>query len=120
MEKVLVHKSIATLEVVAFGLVFIGAFDVCLQYLRSYALYHTASRIDVDLGVQTFERLFRLPVSYFETRATGQTVARVREIETIRTFLTGQGVTSIINAGLTIIFVADLSYNSSVLPSIVA
>lgn len=33
-----------------------------------------------------------MPINYFETRSAGQTVARVRELESIRTFLTGQGL----------------------------
>jgi len=112
VDKILVHKSESTLYVIVTGLLVVGLFDVVLQYLRSYALYHTASRVDVDLGAQMFGRLFRLPVSYFETRATGQTVARVRELETIRTFLTGQAITSIIDAFFTVLFLAVLFYYS--------
>jgi len=112
IDKVLVHKSISTLEVVVGSLAIIGIFDVGLQYLRSYAIFHTASRIDVDLGAQMFVQLFRLPVSYFESRATGQTVARVREVETIRQFLTGQAMTAIIDVIFTILFFAALFYYS--------
>ena len=63
----------------------IGLFDVVLQYLRTYALSHTTNRIDVELGTRLFRHLLRLPLGYFETRAAGQTVARVSELETIRT-----------------------------------
>jgi subfamily B ATP-binding cassette protein HlyB/CyaB len=35
-----------------------------------------------------------LPVSYFEARQTGQSVARVRELENIRSFLMGSALTS--------------------------
>ena len=108
VDKVLVHRTISTLDVVIAAMVVIGFFDVTLQYLRSYALYHTASRIDVDLGSQMFLRLFKLPLSYFETRPAGQTVARVREVENVRTFLTGQGITSIIDTLFTVLFVAFL------------
>lgn len=108
VDKVLVHRTISTLYIVIAAMVVIGLFDVTLQYLRSYALFHTASRIDVNLGSQMFSRLFKLPLSYFETRPTGQTIARVREVENVRSFLTGQGVTSIIDTLFTVIFVAFL------------
>jgi len=112
VDKVLVHRSVATLEVVVVSLVILNLFDVMLQYLRSYALYHTASRIDVELGSQVFARLFSLPLSYFETRATGQTVARLKEVETIRTFLTGQAGPAIIDALFTVIFLSVLFFYS--------
>ena len=81
IDKVLTHRGYATLFVLVGGLAVIGLFDVALQYLRAYALSHTTNRIDVELGQRLFRHLTRLPVSYFETRPTGQTVARVRELE---------------------------------------
>jgi hemolysin D len=75
VDKVLVHRGGSTLVVIVIGLVLIGLFDVILQYLRSYALARTTSRIDVELGSRLFDHLLRLPLAYFETRAAGQTVA---------------------------------------------
>ena len=92
VDKVLAHRSYSTLIMLIVGLVLIGAFDIILQYLRTYALTHTTNRIDVELGKRLFRHLARLPVSYFETRGAGQTVARMRELENIRSFLTGQGL----------------------------
>jgi ATP-binding cassette, subfamily B, bacterial HlyB/CyaB len=119
IDKVLVHKGLDTLVVIVVGLAAIGAFDVTLQYLRSYALSHTTSRIDVELGSRLFDHLLRLPLSYFETRPTGQTVARVREVETIRAFLTGQGLSSLIDLLFTFVFVAVMFLYSTTLALIV-
>ena len=119
IDKVLVHKALSTLFVIVAGLVLIGLFEVTLQHLRSYALSHTTSRIDVELGSRLFDHLLRLPLAYFETRATGQTAARVRELETIRSFLTGQGLTSAIDLLFMGIFVAVLLAYSTMLTLIV-
>jgi subfamily B ATP-binding cassette protein HlyB/CyaB len=119
IDKVLVHKGLSTLVVIVVGLAAIGLFDVTLQYLRSYALSHTTSRIDVELGSRLFDHLLRLPLGYFETRPTGQTVARVREIETIRSFLTGQGLSSAIDLLFTVVFIAVLFIFSTTLTLIV-
>ena len=108
IDKVLSHKGYDTLFVLVGGLAVIGLFDVVLQYLRTYALSHTTNRIDVELGRRLFAHLFHLPMSYFETRAAGQTVARVRELETIRSFLTGQGLFSAIDLFFTFVFIAVL------------
>ncbi|WP_026599194.1 type I secretion system permease/ATPase [Methylosinus sp. sav-2] len=108
IDKVLSHKGYDTLFVLVGGLAVIGIFDVVLQYLRTYALSHTTNRIDVELGRRLFYHLFRLPMSYFETRSAGQTVARVRELETIRSFLTGQGLFSVLDIFFTIVFIIVL------------
>ena len=108
IDKVLVHRSASTLDVIVIGLVGISCFDVLLQFLRSYALTHTTNRIDVELGQRLFAHLLRLPVSYFETRPAGQTVARVRELETIRSFITGQGLFAALDLVFTVVMVAVL------------
>lgn len=119
VDKVLVHRSFSTLLVIVVGLAGIGLFDVTLQFLRSYALSHTTSRIDVELGSRLFDHLLRLPLSFFEMRPAGQIVARVRELETIRNFLTGRGLSSVIDLLFTIIFVVVLFIYSTTLALIV-
>ncbi len=106
VDKVLVHKGYSTLMVLIIGMASLGFFESVLQFLRTYTLGHTTNRIDVELGRRLFHHLFRLPLSYFETRAAGQTVARVRELETIRNFLTGQGLTSALDLVFTLVFFA--------------
>src|SRR5208337_1317296 len=105
VDKVLVHKGMSTLVVLVVGMVTLGLFESVLQFLRSYTLSHTTNRIDVELGRRLFHHLFRLPLAYFETRAAGQTVARMRELETIRSFLTGQGLTALIDLVFTLVFI---------------
>lgn len=119
IDKVLVHRSASTLYVLVAGLVIVNVFDTALQYLRTYALTHTTNRIDVELGQRLFAHLLRLPVSYFETRPAGQTVARMRELETIRTFLTGQALTSVLDLVFTVVFIAVLFAYSAKLALIV-
>ncbi len=105
VDKVLVHKGLSTLIVLVVGMVTLGLFETVLQFLRTYTLSHTTNRIDVELGRRLFHHLFRLPLAYFETRAAGQTAARVRELETIRSFLTGQGLTALIDLVFTLVFI---------------
>ncbi len=119
IDKVLLHKGLSTLIVIVTALLLIGIFDVALQYLRAYALNHTTSRIDVELGSRLFDHLLRLPLAYFETRAAGQTVARMRELETIRSFLTGQGLSSAIDMVFAVIFLSVMFLYSKILTLIV-
>lgn len=119
IDKVLVHRGYSTLNLVCLGLIAMSLFQVVMQYLRSYILNHTTSRIDVELGARLFDHLMRLPLGYFETRSAGQTVARVRELETIRNFLTGQALTSLIDIPFAIAFIGILYFYSPLLATIV-
>src|ERR1700745_209094 len=49
IDKVLVHRSLSTLDVLVLGLVTISAFETVLGILRTYVFAHTTSRIDVEL-----------------------------------------------------------------------
>ena len=119
IDKVLVHKGYSTLMLVVVGLIVIGLFNVAIQYLRTYVLVHTTSRIDVELGTKLFDHMIRLPLAYFETRPAGQTVARVRELESVRNFLTGQGLSSLLDLVFTFVFFAIIFMYSTLLAMIV-
>jgi subfamily B ATP-binding cassette protein HlyB/CyaB len=119
IDKVLVHRGISTLDVLVIGLVAVSAFETLLGGLRTYVFSHTTNRIDVELGARLFRHLLALPIAYFEARRTGDSVARVREVENIRNFLTGSSLTLVIDLLFTIIFLAVMFYYSAILTWIV-
>lgn len=119
MDKVLVHRGFSTLDVVAVALLVVSLFEIVLGGLRTYIFAHTTSRIDVELGARLFRHLLALPLAYFETRRVGDTVARVRELEQIRNFLTGQALTSVLDLAFSFIFLAVMWYYSSSLTLVV-
>ena len=105
MDKVLVHRGTATLDVLVVGLLVVVVFESVLTLLRSYVFSHTTSRIDVELGARLFRHLLSLPLAYFQTRRVGDSVARVRELENIRSFLTGNAMTLVLDLLFSIIFI---------------
>jgi len=119
IDKVLVHKGLTTLDVLAIGMLAISFFEVLLEGLRTYLFSHTSNRIDVTLGTQLFTHLLALPVSYFEARRVGNTVARVRELESIRNFITGSALTLVIDLFFTVVFLIVMYYYSPTLTYIV-
>ncbi|KGM57224.1 peptidase C39 [Lysobacter arseniciresistens ZS79] len=119
MDKVLVHQGLTTLDVIAIGLVSIAVFDVVLSGLRTYVFSHTTSKIDVELGARLFRHVLTLPLAYFESRRVGDTIARVRELENIRSFLTGQALTSVLDLFFTVVFLAVMFWYSGWLTLIV-
>ena len=106
VDKVLVHRGVTTLDVLIIGLGAIAIFDSLLGFLRTYIFSHTTSRVDVQLGSLLYRHLLGLPISYFESRPTGQTVARVHELETVRDFITSSSLTVVIDLLFTVVFFA--------------
>lgn len=119
LDKVLVHKAMSTLNVLAIGLLAITIFEVVLGGLRTWLVTHTTSRVDVMLGAQLFSHLVALPLAYFEARRVGDIVARVRELENIRRFLTGSALTVVMDLFFTIVFFVVMFFYSAKLTLIV-
>jgi len=112
IDKVLVHKSVTTLDILAVGLLFINSFEGILGVLRSYLFSHTTNRVDVILGAKLFNHLLALPLKYFEIRRVGDTVARVRELENIRQFLTGSALTVVLDLCFASVFIIVMFFYS--------
>ncbi len=119
IDKVLVHRSFTTLNVIAVGLIALAIFECLLSALRTYVFSHTTNRIDVELGARLFRHLVALPIAYFESRRVGDSVARVRELENIRNFLTSSALTLVIDFFFTFVFLAVMAYYSGFLTCIV-
>lgn len=119
MDKVLVHRGFTTLDVIAIGLLVVSVFEVVLSGLRTHVFSHTTSRIDVELGARLFRHLINLPLAYFQARRVGDTVARVRELENIRQFLTGNAITLVLDLFFSVVFIAVMLFYSAWLTLIV-
>ena len=119
IDKVLVHRGLTTLDVLVTGLVALTIFEAALGWLRDYMMAHTASRVDVALGARLVRHLFSLPLPWFEVRQVGQTVARARELENVRAFLTGSALTVVLDLAFTVVFLAVMFAYSRTLTAIV-
>ena len=114
MDTVLVHQALSTLNVIAIALLVMSLFEIGLGTLRMYLFSHTSCRVDVELGSRLFEHLLKIPIAYFSARPVGQVVARIRELENIREFLTNNAMTLLLDLFFTIVlFIAMYFYSST-------
>lgn len=112
MDKVLVNHAMKTLNVIAIGLICATLFEAVLTGIRTWVFAHTSSKIDVELGARLFRHLLNLPLAYFETRRVGDSVARIRELESIRSFLTGNAMTLVLDLLFSFIFLGVMLWYS--------
>jgi len=106
VDKVLVHRGMSSLDVLIFAMITVSLFEVVFGTLRTYLFSHTTNRIDVQLGSNLYRHLMALPIAYFGARRVGETVARVRELENVRNFLTGSALTLVLDLAFTVVFFA--------------
>ena len=119
LDKVLVHHSMQTLDVLAFAFVAVMIFEFLLNISRKYIFIHTASKIDAKLGAKLFRHLFALPFMYFESRKVGNIIARVRELDQIREFITNKSVSVIIDLFFSTVFILIMFLYSAKLTFVV-
>jgi len=119
IDKVLVHRGLSTLDVIVLGIAICSLFEVLLSGIRTYMLTHTTHRVDSELGAKIYKHILGLPMTYFASRKVGEIVARVREMEAIRTFFTGTGLTSGVDLIFTVFFLAVMAYYSPALTLVV-
>ncbi|BAY29930.1 cyclic nucleotide-regulated ABC bacteriocin/lantibiotic exporter [Nostoc carneum NIES-2107] len=112
LDRVLVQRSIATLNAVGIGMIVFGLFSIAMNGVRTYLLSHTANRISVSLLVGFIKHTFRLPLAYFESRYVGDIVSRIQENQKIQSFLTGQTLSIVLDLLTLVIYLALMFWYS--------
>jgi len=115
IDKVISQRSLDTLQILGIALVVVALLESILGSLRTFLFAETTNRIDMRLGADVIDHLLRLPVSYFDKRPVGELGTRIAELEKIRNFLTGQALTTILDAIFSIIYIIVMALYSWIL-----
>lgn len=115
IDKVISQRSLDTLQVLGIALVAVTIFEGLLSSLRTFLFTDTTNRIDMRLGSEVIDHLLRLPIGYFEARPVGEMGTRIAELEKIRNFLTGEALSTIIDAAFSVIYIIVMALYSWVL-----
>lgn len=120
IDKVLVHNTLATLQVLSIGFLAVSVWETVFGWLRTRLYSETSQKLDVELGAKLFRHMLGLPLSYFEGRRVGDTVTRVRQLESIREFLTNASLSVLVDPAFTVVFLIAMWIYSPTLFWIVA
>ncbi|WP_413404477.1 MULTISPECIES: peptidase domain-containing ABC transporter [unclassified Synechococcus] len=115
IDKVINQRSLDTLQVLGVALVAVTLLEGVLGSLKTFLFAETTNRIDQRLGAEVIDHLLRLPLGYFDRRPVGELGTRIAELEKIRNFLTGQALTTILDALFSVIYIAVMALYSWVL-----
>lgn len=110
----------STLQVLLIALVAVALFDFMIGFTRKLLLNHVLNQVDVTLMVRLFRRLTQLPMAHYNGKATGDTVARMKDVEGIRSFMSSSALASIIDLPFGLLFLGVMALFSVQLAVIVA
>ena len=119
VDRVLAHRSLATLNVLVGGMALIIVVDMLFGYARRSLILFATARIDARLSTYVFNKLLDLPIDFFERTPTGVLTRDVNEIWRIRTFLTGQLFGTVLDGMVLLVILPAMFWFSPVLACIV-
>lgn len=119
IDKVLVHRSVDTLDILLIGMILSTLFQQWMSGLRSYVFTNITSKMDATLGSRLYQAIMRLPAKYFDRWQVGDVVSRAGELENLRNFLTGSSLTIVLDIVFALIYLAVLFYYSRELSLVV-
>ncbi len=109
VDRVVVHRSLSTLALVALLLTVATIYDTLLGYGRREIAQVISTRLDARLNLHIFDRLLALPLDYFEKHQTGETTHRLMQVFKVREFLTGKLMGSFLDL-ITLFFLVPLLF----------
>ncbi len=86
-----------------------------IEFLRSWIVLHTTTRINISLISDFLIKLMRLPLGYFDTKMFGDIMQRIGDHGRIQSFLTGTSISVVFSFANFIIFGFILAYYNFVI-----
>ena len=119
IDKVLVHQSYATLQVLLVGVLLALMFEAMFGFLRRYLLIYATNRVDIRIATRTFAHLLRLPIDFFERMPAGVVVRHLQQASRVREFLTGRMFLTLLDSMTLVVFLPILFLYSARLALVV-
>ncbi len=86
-----------------------------VDFIKSWILYHISSRINISILTDFLIKLMKLPVSYFDSKKTGDIMQRMQDHSRIQNFLTGTSLSTLFSLFNLVIFSVVLAmYNTGI------
>jgi ATP-binding cassette subfamily B protein len=107
------NKDVKFIYLVLFSQLMVFFGRTTIEIIRNYILMHVSSRINISLVSDFFVKLMRLPISYFDTKMTGDIMQRINDNRRIEQFLTGSSLNTLFSTFNFFIFSCVLAFYSS-------
>lgn len=96
------------------------ASQVAMEFIRGWILLHIGTRININLVSDFLLKLMRLPMSYFDSKMTGDLLQRIYDNERIERFLTSSSLVTLFSMVNLLVFGGVLLFYSSTIFAVFA
>jgi ATP-binding cassette subfamily B protein len=97
------NKDISFIWLILIGQLFLFAGQTVVRLIQSWIILHIGTRINVNLVSDFLVKLMKLPLSYFDSKQTGDLMQRIGDHRRIENFLT-QSLISILTSVFSFLF----------------
>ncbi|MBD5309975.1 MAG: peptidase domain-containing ABC transporter [Bacteroides sp.] len=84
------HENVGFIWLILLGELMIVAGRTATDFIRRWLLLHISMRINISLLSDFFIKLLKLPMSFFDTKLTGDLLQRMGDHNRVQSFLTSQ------------------------------
>ncbi|MCK4663010.1 MAG: peptidase domain-containing ABC transporter [Bacteroidales bacterium] len=102
------NKNISFIYLILLAQMILIISRMSVEFVRRWILLHISTRINISLISDFFIKLMKLPMSYFDTKLTGDILQRINDHERVERFLTARTLETIFSFFTLIIFGAVL------------
>ncbi len=81
-------RNLQYIYIILFAQLFLFTGRIVTEFIRSHLLLHIGTRINISILSDFWIKLMKLPLSYFDTKKTGDTLQRIGDHSRIQQFLT--------------------------------
>jgi ATP-binding cassette subfamily B protein len=110
LDKVVVQKSLSTLNVFAVGLFVFGFWAIAMEAVRNYLVAHVSTRLDLAMVTGFVKHAISLPLKFYDTRRVGDIITRVQENQKIQRFLVSQLMATFLSVLTGFVYLVLMSY----------
>lgn len=89
------HRDIGFIWLVLAGQFMLIVSQTAIDFVRRWLLLHVSMRVNISLVSDFLAKLFRLPMSFFDTRHMGDILQRIGDHSRVEQFLTGQTLSTV-------------------------
>jgi ABC-type bacteriocin/lantibiotic exporter with double-glycine peptidase domain len=121
-DDVLVRQDMELLTVVVVGVVASQVFGSSLQIMQSNLIAHFSQRLQLGLVLEFGRKILALPLSYYESRRSGEIVSRLRDINEINQLVSqivvqvpSQVFVAVISLGFMLVYSPSLTLVAAVI-----
>ncbi|MCC6282761.1 MAG: peptidase domain-containing ABC transporter, partial [Saprospiraceae bacterium] len=100
--------SFVYLILLAQGMLFIS--QVSVEFIRGWILLHIGTRVNINLVSDFLIKLMRLPMSFFDSKMTGDLLQRIYDNERVERFLTSSSLITLFSVVNLFLFGFVLAY----------